>query len=251
MGRRGEKKVTVWKYEKDKASLDITVYLVDASGGRHYSSREDGATTFFRVEISDLDIREEHPDINILKHQVWAELDKKLAIKWTDWLYVEVSGDIDTIVRKLDADDDPVEDPLDLVSEKARCNVVIEYSRLQLGQIGDQKMQRDLNNYHQGKTYYNTAREGWPDVGASEPDRWYKKSREMRALVPDTAENRAALDAISAGFDKLLQRLRDIMSPDKVLATLAGVKVGQLALPGVTEEKDEHKASNPQKRRRA
>lgn len=228
MGRRGEKKVAVWRYEKDKAALEVVVYLVDL-GPRDYSGREDGARTFFRVEIPDLGINEDDTDINKLKISVWKELDQKLSIKWTDWLYVSVDGNIDTIVRRLEADDDPVEDLMELVNRQANCSISIKYERLQLGQIGNQKMQRDFNNYHEGRTYYETAREGWPEVGRKPPakHRWGTDNQQL-ALVPDTAENRAALDAISDGFGNLLKRLGEILSPEKAQSTLTNIKTTRL-----------------------
>jgi len=228
MGRRGEKKVATWKYEKDKASLEMSVYLIELANDA-YNSRQDGARTYFRVDVTELGISVDDTDINELKKKVWKELDTKLSIQWTDWLYVQVNGYVGNIIKKPEPDDDPITDLQDLIGKDAKCDITLEYERLQLGQIGEQKMQRDFNNYHNGHTYYAQACEGWPSVGKPVQDeyKWSHRSKdyfEMRALVPDTPENRTALDAISEGFGSLLKKLTDLLSPEKVNATLAEVK---------------------------
>jgi hypothetical protein len=223
MGRKGEKKVVVWKYAKDAAAIDVVVYIVDQSNRPSY--RDDKAKTFFRVSLPELDIEIEDPNIDNLKTLVWSELDSKLSINWTDWLYVDVDGDIDPIVRKQDADEKPEEDPNELIAERASCSVSVSYRRVQLGEFGGTKMHRDLNSYHRGHYNYDKAREGWPEVGLK-PEYNYrrKRCRAMRSLVPDTAENRAALDLISAGFEGLLTRLSDLLSPEKCAGTLGNIE---------------------------
>ena len=223
MSRRGQKKVAVWKYVKDTATLDVTVYMVEVP---KHECCNDGLKAFFRVQVCDLGIDLTNSDINALRVELWKELDAKLAIKWTDWLYVEVDGDVDLIVRKRDPDDDRVEDPLDLISRKGGCNVSISYERLQLGELSGQKMQRYWDNYHEGKTYYDTPHTGWPEVGKltpSENPRWWDlDERKTRCLIPDTIENRAALDVITGGFKSLLNKLHVLLSPENAQKTLTG-----------------------------
>jgi hypothetical protein len=99
-------------------------------------------------------------------------------------------------------------------------------------------MRRDFNMYCDGHTYYRGATSGWPEVG-KEPESTrgsYWQSNEMRSLVPDTAENRAALDEIARGFEALMQCLSDLLSPEQAEKTLANVKsIGLLPAANLTK----------------
>jgi hypothetical protein len=227
MGRPGEKKVATWKYESRAGTLDVPVYMIDYSQKGRYEQQQAGKVAVFRVKLDDPEIRLENTDINALKTEVWAAIKDKLSIVWRDMLYVQTEGNAHGIDAK-----DP--EGYRRKGERGAGKVEFDYKPVQITEFNGKKMSRHLESVYNGNSTWSTASEGWPEVG--HPSRYhYGKDKvdrsEVRALIPDTPENRAALDQIADGFKALHKRLLGLLSPKSIERTLANVGTAGLLLP--------------------
>jgi len=83
----------------------------------------------------------------------------------------------------------------------------------------------------------NRVQSDWPEVGRDDEDNWGTTAEvEVTALVEDTPENRAALNAIFAGMERMSDALQGLMMPSRIKGTLARALETNL-LPAPTEER--------------
>lgn len=78
------------------------------------------------------------------------------------------------------------------------------------------------------------VKQGGPETGDYKA-RWNDEPGGTAALVPDTPENRAALNALFAQLEALHGHLKRLMAPDALAATLAKVAGGLPMLPAPKE----------------
>ena len=100
---------------------------------------------------------------------------------------------------------------------------------VQLSEV-DGKKQHRMKAGYSGHAH-GSIREGWPDVGLPEPDkhmpvRWNKPNRKVRALVPDTPENRAAFEVIREGLRAITRKLETVLGPENIAHSLLAAASG-------------------------
>jgi hypothetical protein len=215
-----DRKFTTWEYRKAGRPLrKVEVRVQEQHSGRRTS-------TSFYVRIPELQLELRHKDVDQLRALVFAELDKRDEIKWVPWLHVTVEGDID-VMHDPDASDDA------LPKGNIRSSLRLHYDRVLLADDGDRKLSRGVNDDGEPE---KCVFDRWPEVGEKKVHRGTydneKWKHEIAALVPDTEENRRALDAISTGMANLLQKLGSLLSPTRIEKTLLQIqKSGVPLLP--------------------
>jgi hypothetical protein len=227
MARLPGKKFETWRYEKNRQEIDVPV-------------RVNGLK--FLVVIPELDIHVSDETLTALQNKVFKLLDEKLSLQWERYLYITVSGDTSILRVKPKpedsdqwVDDDALSDqdyreanPED-DSVELSLHINVERWELTTGPTG-QKLSRRIG--------YNSSYtdKQWPDTGEGDEHR-YNRSREMRALVPDTPEAREALNVLSRDLQRLNDRLRELFAPERAAETLALAVSGVKLLASSTGDK--------------
>lgn len=217
---QGERVVTTWEYtNRERAKLSVPVVMVD----EHFDRDGNRRLASFRVRLPDMDILEEHTDINELKKKAWKRIDEKLAATWEDFIYVTVSGKAKHDHGRHVTDE--------FERWWGSANIDVEVYRIRLGVIGGKKVHQKLNQvtHHMGGT---GVWDGWPSVGVGADAEDYNRVS-TRALIRDTPENVAALAKVIDTIGSLRGMLEKLLAPDELEATLARILAGgsPLALP--------------------
>ena len=184
----------------------------------------------FTVDLKDvLPLQEdENPiradtDIARLKKTVKGVVAEHGSVAWEAWLQVSVRrfghgkkpGDI--VVKE---------------EGEAGCDLAVNATPVDLGVRPDGKK---VHRMHKVGAYRDQRVErDWPEVG-KDIGSW-SSEMETVALVEDTAENRAALNAIFAGMERMSDALQGLMMPSRIKGTLARALETNL-LPAPTEER--------------
>jgi hypothetical protein len=241
MARRGIKRAFEWKYVDGTVTLTVPVFVVnrDEQSDRGGYFEKDKPTTYFRVQMEDPEIDEHDVNIDELKKRVFAGIKQKLEIPWRDVLHVEVDGDRERLFKKKTAAD--TKD----TEASARVNVSVHWTRHQIAEVRGKKVSRRFQSWYEptqlddnhrviklpGREQFSSMSDGWPDTGRP-TDRWNKADKtRIAALVPDTPENRLALEQIADGFDQLHKRLMGLLAPKAIEKTLANIGDAGLMLP--------------------
>lgn len=203
--RAGEKKIDTWKYEDTKNGVEHTIDVLMVTKKSQYGA---GSVTF-RAECATADVEIENSDVNELRKLVWAEIREKTAIEWRPYLYIRVSGGGSSYRLENDG-----------IGEQSRCEAQlhVHVDVYHLAEHGGKKWRRQ--NY----AGYG-ASEGWPKTGHIERE-WAGSEPYTASLVPDTAENRAALAELFKAMQKLNERVKTLFGPEQIKATLARVGNG-------------------------
>lgn len=244
MARHGVKKFTTWDYEdRDGATLHVPVQLVDATKTTSGRLGKDDAKTYFLVQLDNPEIDEQDTDINRLRETVFAKIKEQLKIEWRSMLIVTVDSSRSRLFRKeLKAATPDTE-------RNAHGKLKLSWERVQIAQHGKNKLQRDFNNYYKPFGYtkergekprevWNRGHDGWPTLGAGENHKHRAgRARSVGAMIPDTPENRLALEAISDQIEKLYDGLSKLLNSTRIEETLAKVAAsGLLALSAPKQE---------------
>jgi hypothetical protein len=156
--------------------------------------------------------------------------------EWRSYLYVELRANYES--RKKDFRVDGRTDSIEL---ELRGEVTF----VQLaGQSADDPVAAHRTTAAGGsrRTYYNAEHgtHGWPEVGfrrGKSGSSFMRESECVRALVPDTPENRAAFVSLRRNLDRLTVRLIDLMRPENVQATLDSINANPTRLLPAPQEK--------------
>lgn len=236
MARKGRKKFDVWKYENRRAGtkLDVVVYHVKSPDYRDEIKEE-----HFAVEIPEIGIVEADKDLGALKKRVYEALNVKLSVEWRRMLHLTVKGSYSVLRTwgertddSLDVDDDD-SIPDDEKHADDDCGVNVEI-RVKAYEITETPTGQKLMRAYNGRSI-GDATEGHPETGLDGDDDNYRRYRTptMRCLVPDTLENRQAINQLMRGFDRLVSKMHELFAPETAQETLAGV-LGIKLLDGVT-----------------
>ena len=166
--------------------------------------------------------------------QMVERVEKKVAaatsITWRPYLYVQTQGRLRPLPDKLAGHGHG--------TEVAEVTVKVDCVQLAETPQGKRHRWREVGGRYDAADAQ--GEKGWPATGVAPESKesWRRKyengdDRPLRALVPDTPENRLALEEVVAGFGRLRATLQQFLAPEKIHATLAAVAAGggPLALP--------------------
>lgn len=208
MARPGAKKITTWRYN-DGNGTELSIPVTMHTEGHGASARNS-----FSVSIPEMEIRARNADINALQKEVYALVKERSLLVWAPFLYVGFEQDADDFGGLLPTA------PRPKVDASLRITVhLVETTERPDGTL----MSRGREYGGGGSRPY----EGLPEVGPG--DEYERKS--MRAMVPDTPENRRALYQFCQGVATLGRRLSELLEPEVIGDTLAQV----LALKGLPD----------------
>lgn len=215
------RKFDIWQYQNDGNRMDVPV-------------RVDGTT--FGVVIEGMGIDLWSDNLKQLKNSVFKILEEKLALEWAPWLHITVHGNTERLqIRERTEEEDDAFDWEQATAEERRqynaneneleISMTVRVQRYLLTTTPTgQKLSKQTGRY-------NNPHEGWPDVGLDDYSRSDDEDRHMQALVPDTPENREALNILARDCQRLINRLKELFDPERAEATLKGA-THYLALSG-------------------
>jgi hypothetical protein len=215
------RKFDVWHYEKDGNKMDVPV-------------RIDGTTFGVVIDAMGIDLWSEN--LKQLQADVFKILDEKLALEWTPWLHITVHGNTERLrAKQWTEEEEEAFDWEEATAEQRReysaneneleISLTVRVQRYLLTTTPTgQKLSKQTARYH-------NPSEGWPDIGLDDYSRSDDEDRHMQALVPDTPENREALNTLARDCQRLVDRLKELFAPDRVQSTLKGA-THYLALSG-------------------
>jgi hypothetical protein len=196
MGRRGERKLTVWEYDDGKGTtLKVPVYQVDGY-------LDDGKRGIrLRVQIAELDILEYDTDINVLRKKVYDQIKEKMILKWEWFLLVKTYGH--------ESGTDP-EDFLEATYVNPSCHFELEVKveRIQMARRPD-----GTTCWRRAGYYGGGIEEGSPKLGR-------QANGSIVGMIPDTPENRGAIVEVGLAFSRLRETLQVLLGNDQIERTM-------------------------------
>lgn len=218
MARTGRKKVDTFLIEDaDRGiSVKVAVFLVAR-----------GTAKLFACEERDLGIEEEDTDIQALHDRVHELVLERGQLAWQNWLYISVKGTVKNFAPRMGKD-------IDMSDRAAHGDIDLNITQVQVATThsGKQVHRFSKDLYGPVTTLDKLTKDGLPPVGASNP---YHGQEVMAALIPDTDENRAAIESIIAGMEQLRLKLHWFLHPVRAELSLAKL-VGGLFLPAPEAE---------------
>lgn len=147
-------------------------------------------------------VRVEGTDPEQVRQQACAELDKVLSIVWKRVLLVHMDNRSETWSR----------------DQQTEAKVRLSWRPLEIGttSLNETVHRVPALSEHPTHTYPTHQGDGVDD---------------SEAMIDDTPENRAKLEAVSAAIHLLGQRLEDLLGQKNILSTLANVQVLGLPMP--------------------
>jgi hypothetical protein len=202
MGRRGERKLTVWEYDDGKGTtLKVPVYQVDGY-------LDDGRRGIrLRVQIAELDILEYDTDINVLQGRVYGQIKEKLVLKWEWFLLVKTYG--------YESGTDP-EDFMEATHVNPLCSfrLEVDVERIQMARRPD-----ETTCWRRAGNYGGTIHEGSPELGR-------RANGSIVGMIPDTPENRRAIVEVGLAFSRLRENLQILLGNDQIERTMEVLSSG-------------------------
>lgn len=156
---------------------------------------------------------------------------QRTSMKWEPWLYLTVTA---TAL---------VTDPeLELWSKHGRANLHFYGRAIDQLSLSITAVPVELGEHNGAKRHRFAAperelrtNEGWPSVSAEKARRWGSDpDSETNALVPDTPENRAAIEALRLGMHHLHAKLAAMLHPDHAAELLPRLAARMLPSGGDT-----------------
>jgi hypothetical protein len=142
-----------------------------------------------------------------------------MKYEWRRMLLVEVDSDLPD-----DSEDFVAGAGEEMRVTKTEAKVSLRVSQYE---VAESKGGRKVHRCNDGS---GTVMEGLPETGARQSDSWTES--DMRALVPDTKENRQAIQSVIDGFGKLRDKLATLLSPEKIEKSLVQINAGMKLLEG-------------------
>lgn len=254
MARRGHKHFTTWKFEHRGISFDIPVQLIDDARAANWRSSS-GDKTYFRVTIEDPEIDERDSDINRLRETVFKKIREQLTIDWSSVLVVHVKSNRESLFKDSGRGRKKLNLPPDTPNTRddASAGLDISWERWQIATFKRKKIARRFSNFYepfgsgiergeQAREVFHTAGNGWPlDKDATGHHLNGGEERCVSAMIPDTAENRLALESIADQLGQLASKLKFLMSGAQIEATLQQVATHSLNdLPAPPQKRISH-----------
>jgi hypothetical protein len=145
-------------------------------------------------------------DIEQLRYAAWDMLDQKYTIKWENYFLVQVQPE--------------------RIFDGTGSGLSFSYKHVYKGTTWDGKeLMKDF------------AWRGEPKISAW-PGRFTDKAGKSIACIPDTDENRHALEEFAKRIDTLRGMIRDTLRPETIMQTLQNL-TGLALLPQATDDKDD------------
>jgi hypothetical protein len=202
MRRRGERKLTVWKYDDGKGTtLKVPVYQVD----RYLDDGRRGIR--LRVQIAELDILEYDTDINVLQKRVYGQIKEKLVLKWEWFLLVRTYGH--------ESGTDPA-DFLEATHVNPSCSfrLEVDVERIQMARRPD------------GTTCWRHAGNHGGTINEFSPELGRQANGSIVGMIPDTPENRRAIVEVGLAFTRLRENLQILLGNDQIERTMEVLSSG-------------------------
>lgn len=135
-------------------------------------------------------------DIEVLRAAMWAELDKENAIKWEHHMLITIEPAMNY--------GQGISEGLRLVEESVWKGTTKDGMHL-LRQTGHNRLDQ------------------FGDVYKPWPGQFVDKRGRVTACIPATKENQDAIEAFRVKIREMRERLKDLVRPDQILATLANL----------------------------
>lgn len=146
----------------------------------------------------ELDLKMEGTDIEGLRAAMWANLDKRFAIKWDRYFLVQVSPE--------------------RIYSGVGTGMSVSYDTVYKGTTHDGKQLMRIWRYRDEKI------EPWPG-------RFKSDKGKVLACIEATESNEDALDEFCKRLDTLREKLADFLKPENIVMTLANMNALRLLPP--------------------
>lgn len=250
----------------EQGEFEIRIYMVREPNDNHFRAICKDLDVDLRTEDPKADKDDVIEDVDELEAVARKLVKQRADLTWEPYLMVKVEGS--EMIRPLRPWE---EEPRELLAGRNR-DQNRSYMELKIGvKLVDLSEHNGVKRWRYGDAIANDPTnknknrnrifDGWPDVGLdvmseeeyrSRSRSWYDPThnRSMRALIKDTPENRAALNAIRDSMEALLVRLETFLSPDHIEQALAAAleNAGGLMLPASAEAPE--KTTKPKRKRR-
>jgi len=237
--QHGRKRIDTWVLKLEGRTIKVHVYLI-----KEYKPYTE--STHFRAEPEGFDdVSDWDENLDQLRRKITVTLRSKLTIKWTRMLHVRMLGRYGQLSK--------IEPCTTLFSHREDTGVKFvgdESDTYQLGEDVSADLQVTVeallcgvddsgNKFTRGgHGWGNRTRAGWPEENAIQgqfsDDR---RNKGVAALVPDTPQNREALNFLFSEMNRLKEHLARLMTPAQLQETLSKTVGGLLALPPPPQEK--------------
>ncbi|KKL74360.1 hypothetical protein LCGC14_2065680, partial [marine sediment metagenome] len=234
--------------------VKIPVRVVKERERRYSSVRDrhvkgDTKLTYFQVVMPEYAINEADTDIESLREKVFKAIEVPFEIEWEPYLFIEIEGGdypLKTVMWKEWGLREPTEAQTkydDNDGLNGKLEIEIEVSEWELGTTKQgRKVSRSLR--HSKRLYQ--VRKGWPE---EEAEGTSFNGYCNKVLLPNTPENRLALESLIQGISAFREQLDRLLHPD-VAAKLfqEAAKRVVKALPAPKKEKRQCQRTKKPKR---
>lgn len=206
----------VW-YSPDNEEIKIPVRVVQEKELHledYQTLAGSTARTYFQVVMPEYVINEYDTDIEELRGKVFAAIEKPFEISWTNVLVIEISGQ-DHPLKWEKYKDWELREPSSKqfrLGEQVGLGGKIEISlAVERWEIGTTRNGRKVSRKRDSERN-NHIRKGWPEaVEAGENfSGFYNK-----VVLPDTEDNRTALEALIQGLSAFREKLDELIHPER------------------------------------
>jgi len=199
--------------------VKIPVRVVKERGGRYDAARGkyvkgDTKLTYFQVVMPEYAINESDTDIESLREKVFEAIEMPFEVEWKPHLFIEIEGrdhPLKTAMWKDWGLREPAKDQTkhdDDDGLNGKLEIEIEISEWELGTTRQgRKVSRSLR---QGHRQYRVQK-GWPE---EEVEGTSYSGYCNKVLLPDTHENRVALESLIQGISAFREQLDSLLHPE-------------------------------------
>ena len=220
MSRHGEKKFDRWEFRIEARTFEVDVYIIRARDG--YVSDK----TRFRAVNKELELRIENTDIDALRRDSKAFVEKAGKTEWSTWLRYAIDYS-----------------PLDSERGDFRVGIKVEWTIIERCDIGTSlERWRDVEKDGKVRTY-GRIETGAPKTGFVPRWRDENSKDEFSGVIPYSKDAVLGLEALAKAIGSVYDRLRDVLfpgtktDPAKWLGSIAVSGVPLLPLGGRKEAK--------------
>jgi hypothetical protein len=240
MVKRGEKKITTWKFKIDDVPVEVPVFVVEADSER-YGTLKGKMHFTVRFEIGEAVIEKSDTDVERLHTAVEAELKERIQMNGEIYILVEVRGNV-----PWKKDDEKY------MSDECSSSIDFQYDFYVIGkkpngtefhiEVPIPESVSHTEGTWDGKwdklRRKGSAVDGLPTTGFDTYG--YHGMKRMKTLLPATVENVESVLRFDNVLRSLSKEMMERFSEKKILKTLSLFGNGQtLALPQSTSDDKE------------
>lgn len=206
----GNKMIAKWFIyrEAEKRSVPVEVRISAGKGTVTFSAS---------AELSGgVKIYERRENLYDLQRDVTAIVADSVEFKWVKMILVTAT----------------IDSPTRMTDEDGGAGLTFTYSPVEVAKSGKRLYRRENGG--------TKIEDGWPPTG--EFNRSWAFGDCSKSLIPDTLENRAAVEHVASGIMAIAGKLRTMMSPEKIEASLLSAKSGIPLLAHQPDKDHEKKA---------